>query len=133
VTPRAVVQFKYYYLLNVHDDDDDDDYHNASQVQVSNCSIPKVMAQSLLSSTLQSIANYFKPYRAEALQRIRVNAFCFILVVVLSNLLPLPSLQSALLSVTSSRHERWSLDWVYRWFCILGMCKHFHNFTVFNL
>lgn len=71
------------------------------------------------SSTLQSIANYFKPHRAEALERIRVNAFCFILVIVLSNLLPLPSLQSALRTVASSRHERWYSDWVYRWFCIL--------------
>ena len=75
------------------------------------------MAQSLLSSTIQSIANYFKPHRAEALQRIRINAFGFVLIVVFSNLLPLPSLQSAIcfLTISNSSHER-----AYRWFCILG-------------
>lgn len=76
------------------------------------------MAQSLLSSTIQSITNYFKPYRAEALQRIRINAFGFILIVVFSNLLPLPSLQSAIcfLTISNSNHERWA----FRWFCIIG-------------
>ncbi|RDB27757.1 hypothetical protein Hypma_003204 [Hypsizygus marmoreus] len=75
--------------------------------------------KSYISSAFQTVSNYFKPHRAEAIQRIRINAFCFLLVLIFSNLLPLPSIQSAVRVVSSSsRPERWSSDWVYRWFCI---------------
>ncbi|KAG5641782.1 hypothetical protein DXG03_004258 [Asterophora parasitica] len=75
--------------------------------------------RSALSSFLQSVSNHFKPHRAEALQRIRVNAFCILLLVVFSNLLPLPSLQRALgVVLTAKKPERWDVDWVWRWFCV---------------
>ncbi|KAF5379476.1 hypothetical protein D9615_006650 [Tricholomella constricta] len=74
---------------------------------------------SFISSLLQTVSNHLKPHRAEALQRIRVNAFCFLLVIIFTNLLPLPTLQGALRVVLSSnRPERWAADWPYRWFCI---------------
>lgn len=78
---------------------------------------------SFLSTTLQTLGNYFKPHRAEALQRIRLNGFGFILVLVFSNLLPIPSLQVALRTVISGgERDRWASDLVYKWFCILGVC-----------
>lgn len=79
------------------------------------------MKPSLISSLLSTISNHFKPHRAEALQRIRINAFSLVLVVVFSNLLPLPTIQRSLrLVISDSKSERWSSDWLYRWFCILG-------------
>ncbi|KAF9456069.1 hypothetical protein BDZ94DRAFT_1285903 [Collybia nuda] len=74
---------------------------------------------SMLSTTLQTVVNYFKPHRAEALQRIRLNGFCFIIVVVFTNLLPLPSIQAAIRTVVAANEqERWASDWLYKWFCI---------------
>ncbi|GLB43180.1 hypothetical protein LshimejAT787_1300810 [Lyophyllum shimeji] len=74
---------------------------------------------SFLRSLFQTVSNHFKPHRAEALQRIRVNAFCLLLLFLLSNLLPFPTLQSSVWTVFSSRKpERWASDWIYRWCCV---------------
>jgi len=74
-----------------------------------------------LSSILLFISNYFKPHRAEALLRIRINAFCFLLIFLLTALLPLPSLPTALRTVMTMHNvERWSSEWVHEWVCIFG-------------
>ncbi|KAF8888099.1 hypothetical protein BD779DRAFT_1785955 [Infundibulicybe gibba] len=78
-----------------------------------------VASTSYLSSTMLAISNHFRPHRAEALQRIRTNAFCFLVILVVSNLLPLPSLQAALRNMFfTTQLERWSSDWFFRWFCL---------------
>ena len=86
----------------------------------------KPSSQSLISSTLAAIANHFKPHKAEAVQRIRLNAVCLIAALILSYLLPLPSLPTAIRRVLCSSHtfERWSSEWVYQWVCLLGECYY---------
>ncbi|KAF8076154.1 hypothetical protein FPV67DRAFT_400277 [Lyophyllum atratum] len=89
-------------------------------------------SKSTITSLFQAVSNHFKPHRAEALQRIRVNAFCLLLLFIFSNLLPLPTLQSAVWTVSSSRKsERWATDWLYRWFCIAEVT--FATVLTFNI
>ncbi|KAJ7285078.1 hypothetical protein C8J57DRAFT_709113 [Mycena rebaudengoi] len=74
-----------------------------------------------MSFTMESITNYFKPHRGEALLRIRSNAFIFLLIAVLSSLIPrIPALPTALAVVLSARrHTWWTADWLYASFCML--------------
>ncbi|KAF8624149.1 hypothetical protein AX17_007212 [Amanita inopinata Kibby_2008] len=87
------------------------------------------------------LLNALKPHRAEALQRIRTNAFSFIALLLLTYSLPLPSLpvafKNALTAATTRpdmgvgvgvvystrgsfvEHERWSSEWLYGWLCIV--------------
>ena len=76
-----------------------------------------------------SVLDALKPHRAEALQRIRTNSFCLIILVILSYLLPLPTLPTAfnhaLFSVGFERTMpvpllRWSLDAAFTWVCTIG-------------
>ncbi|KAJ7761873.1 hypothetical protein DFH07DRAFT_411284 [Mycena maculata] len=71
--------------------------------------------------SIQSIANYFKPHRSEALFRIRTNVFAVLLIAVLSSLVPrIPALPTALATALSgNRYRPWSSDWIYAWFCLL--------------
>ena len=76
---------------------------------------------SLLSSTITAVSNHLKPHRAEALQRIRLNGFCLITTLIVSYLLPIPSLLTAVrILLTSSHHQRWSTEWMFEWVCVLG-------------
>lgn len=77
---------------------------------------------SLLSSTITAVSNHLKPHRAEALQRIRLNGLCLITTLIVSYLLPIPSLLTAVrILLTSSHHQRWSTEWIYEWICVFGM------------
>lgn len=77
---------------------------------------------SLLSSTIAAVSNHLKPHRAEALQRIRLNGLCLITTLIVSYLLPVPSLLTAVrIMLTSSHHQRWSTEWIYEWVCVFGM------------
>jgi len=81
-----------------------------------------LMPNSLLSSTLTAVSNHLKPHRAEALQRIRLNALCLVTTLIVSYLLPVPSLLTAARTLlTSSHHQRWSTEWIYEWICVFGM------------
>jgi hypothetical protein len=76
---------------------------------------------SLLSSTIIAVSNHLKPHRAEALQRIRLNGLCLITTLIVSYLLPIPSLLTAVrILLTSSHHQRWSTEWIYEWVCVFG-------------
>ena len=84
------------------------------------------------------VLDALKPHRAEALQRVRTNTFFLILLVVLSYLLPLPTVPSAfshalLLAprasesigfgrtiISSVPPLRWSFDAAYTWLCTIG-------------
>ncbi|KAF9454485.1 hypothetical protein P691DRAFT_692733 [Macrolepiota fuliginosa MF-IS2] len=66
------------------------------------------------------LANHFKPHRTEALQRVRVNGVCLVTGVLVSYLLPIPSLHKAIYAVRGSLRDGFgSGEWFYRWFCIL--------------
>ncbi|EDR05466.1 uncharacterized protein LACBIDRAFT_303228 [Laccaria bicolor S238N-H82] len=92
----------------------------------------KPSSQSLISSTLAAIANHFKPHKAEALQRIRLNAVCLVAALILSYLLPVPSLPTAIRRVLRSSHtfERWSSEWVYQWACLLVTAVTIFTFNI---
>ena len=76
---------------------------------------------SLLSSTITAVSNHLKPHRAEALQRIRLNGLCLVTTLIVSYLLPIPSLLTAVrILLTSSHHQRWSIEWIYEWVCVFG-------------
>ncbi|KAJ7104052.1 hypothetical protein B0H15DRAFT_808264 [Mycena belliarum] len=70
---------------------------------------------------MQSLADYFKPHRTEALFRIRSNAFAVLLIAVLSTLVPrIPALPTALaVALSGRRHRWWTSDWIYASFCML--------------
>lgn len=96
------------------------------------------MSPSLFSSTVTAISNHLKPHRAEALQRIRLNGLCLITTLVVSYLLPIPSLLTAArILFTSSHHQRWSTEWIYEWICVGGNerfplnCFRNYNFFIF--
>ncbi|KAJ7126900.1 hypothetical protein C8R44DRAFT_779838 [Mycena epipterygia] len=73
------------------------------------------------SPTMQSIGNYFKPHRTEALLRIRTNAFAVLLIAVLSSLVSwIPALPTALaIALSGKRHRSWSSDWIYGALCTI--------------
>ncbi|PPR04915.1 hypothetical protein CVT24_007159 [Panaeolus cyanescens] len=74
------------------------------------------------TSSITTVIDRFKPHKAEALQRIRVNGLCLVTVLVLSYLLPLPSLFHAMRTLfRPSDFARWSSDWWYEWVCIIEM------------
>ena len=80
------------------------------------------MMSSFLSSTITAVSSHLKPHRAEALQRIRLNGLCLVTALIVSYLLPVPSLLTAArILLTSSHHQRWSIEWVYEWICVFGM------------
>ncbi|KAF9040789.1 hypothetical protein BJ165DRAFT_1530655 [Panaeolus papilionaceus] len=74
------------------------------------------------TSSISMVIDRFKPHKAEALQRIRVNGLCLVTVLVLSYLLPLPSLlHGAKMLFRHSNYPKWSSDWVYEWACTIEM------------
>ncbi|KAF8991065.1 hypothetical protein BDQ17DRAFT_314527 [Cyathus striatus] len=76
------------------------------------------MSNISLSSALTAISNHFKPYRAEAILRLRINTFCFLATVVLSYLLPVPGIFNAVRVVLKeSHHEQWTMEWLVLWVC----------------
>jgi len=76
---------------------------------------------SLLSSTLTTVSNHLKPHKAEAVQRIRMNTLCLLATLVLSYLLPVPSIFSAVRALlSSSQNQRWSAEWAWEWIGVLG-------------
>ena len=76
---------------------------------------------SLLSSSITALSNHLKPHRAEALQRIRLNGLCLITTLIVSYLLPIPSLLTAVrILLTPSHHQRWSSEWIYESLCVFG-------------
>ncbi|TFK37493.1 hypothetical protein BDQ12DRAFT_685398 [Crucibulum laeve] len=87
---------------------------------------------SFLSSTVTAVSNHFKPHRAEAIQRIRLNAVFLVALLLLSYLLPIPSLPRAFTVVlASTQQDKWTREWVYRWFCILEVALM--SISTFNL
>jgi len=74
---------------------------------------------------LNTFTNRLKPHKAEAIQRIRTNALCLITTLLLSYLLPVPSLPTALRTLrSSSHHTPWSAEWIWDWICLLGVSSH---------
>ncbi|KAF9546305.1 hypothetical protein CPC08DRAFT_700018 [Agrocybe pediades] len=79
-----------------------------------------------ITTTISSVSNKLKPHKAEAFQRIRINAACLVTTLVISYLLPLPSIPSALkLLVFSARAHghpaSWSAEWIWERVCFLEM------------
>ncbi|KAF9531007.1 hypothetical protein CPB83DRAFT_850012 [Crepidotus variabilis] len=73
-----------------------------------------------LSSTIGTVADRLKPHKAEAVQRVRTNALGLVTTLLLSFLLPLPSVPTALRALLSSnQHQRWTADWIWQWVCML--------------
>jgi len=73
-------------------------------------------------STLTTVTNHFRPHKTEAIVRIRQNAFLLLFIVIVTYLLPLPSLGYALRSVLDSGAGRKSRedDWLEKCICVLG-------------
>ncbi|KIL62090.1 hypothetical protein M378DRAFT_29634, partial [Amanita muscaria Koide BX008] len=72
-------------------------------------------------SMLSRLLDALKPHRAEALQRVRTNAFCLLVLVVLSYLLPIPSVFTAFNhAATRLMPQMWSTEWVFGWLCTLA-------------
>ncbi|KAF5321455.1 hypothetical protein D9619_001296 [Psilocybe cf. subviscida] len=72
------------------------------------------------SGYLSTISKYFKPNKAEAVQRLRSNILSFGATVIVSYLLPLPSLSSAFASLfVKSHHQSWTIEWLWEWACVL--------------
>lgn len=67
-----------------------------------------------------TLVDHFKPHRSEALQRLRLNGFSLLTLFLLSNLLPLPSLQSAFHVLMAKEREEWNFEWWWKWGCLLG-------------
>lgn len=86
--------------------------------------MPPSVPGSLLSLTLTTISNHFKPHRAEALQRIRLNGICLSTLLLSTYLLPLPSVLTALKAVlVSGINEAWTVEWIYKRLCAIGTCQ----------
>ncbi|EAU90701.1 hypothetical protein CC1G_03970 [Coprinopsis cinerea okayama7 len=81
---------------------------------------PKRAAASKASNVLDGIQQTFKPYRSEALARIRYNSFYLLVLVVATTLLPLPGLVESVLLIANQgpKPDFWSDDWVHRSLCI---------------
>jgi len=76
-----------------------------------------------ISTTLSSVSNKLKSHKAEALQRIRLNTACLVTTLVISYLLPLPSIPSAMKILVfnrSSHNAAWSAEWIWERVCVLG-------------
>ncbi|KAF8959388.1 hypothetical protein BDZ97DRAFT_1837791 [Flammula alnicola] len=70
-------------------------------------------------SLISRVANHLKPHKAEAVQRLRFNALCLVTTLILSYLLPIPSVPSASRRILKfTYHETWSTEWFWEWFCI---------------
>ena len=73
------------------------------------------------SSALSAVPNHLKPHKSEAIQRLRYNALCLFTTLVISYLMPLPSLPSALrFAFRTSQHVAWSREQFWEWMCQLG-------------
>ncbi|EKM81548.1 hypothetical protein AGABI1DRAFT_69829 [Agaricus bisporus var. burnettii JB137-S8] len=70
------------------------------------------------SAIYSALLNHFKPHRAEALYRIRVNGFCLVTGILLTYLLPIPSLHEAI-GIVRGYPESASGEGLYGCFCIL--------------
>ncbi|KAF8159228.1 hypothetical protein B0H34DRAFT_767419 [Crassisporium funariophilum] len=79
-------------------------------------------ATAFLSSTLATVSNHLKPHRAEAIQRIRSNTLCLVTFLILSYLLPFPSLFTAIRTFfVASNYKPWTTEWFYEWICVIEM------------
>ncbi|TFK62790.1 hypothetical protein BDN72DRAFT_889940 [Pluteus cervinus] len=76
-------------------------------------------ASSLKPGASITLVDHFKPHRSEALQRLRLNGFSLLTLFLLSNLLPLPSLQSAFHVLMAKEREEWNFEWWWKWGCLL--------------
>ncbi|PPQ73300.1 hypothetical protein CVT26_015329 [Gymnopilus dilepis] len=77
---------------------------------------------SVISSTLTTISNHFKPHKAEAIERLRANVLCLVATLIVSYLLPgsLPSIPTAVKTVVVRGHHRpWTSEWAWEWVCVL--------------
>ncbi|KIM42703.1 hypothetical protein M413DRAFT_444375 [Hebeloma cylindrosporum] len=75
-----------------------------------------------VSSALSAVSNHLKPHKSEAIQRLRYNALFLLTTLVISYLLPLPSLPSALRTAfRTSHHVAWSKEWLWEWMCLLEL------------
>lgn len=72
-----------------------------------------------MSSLYTNFVNQLKPCRPLALQRVRVNSMALITGIIVSYLLPIPSLHEAIYVVHARRYDPEAL--LYRRFCIFGM------------
>lgn len=74
------------------------------------------------SAVYSALLDHFKPHRAEALYRIRVNGVCLVTGILLTYILPIPSLHKAISLVRGYPEvEHGSGEGIYRWFCISGV------------
>ncbi|KXN84129.1 hypothetical protein AN958_00399, partial [Leucoagaricus sp. SymC.cos] len=71
------------------------------------------------NSPYRQFLSHFKPHRAEALQRVRVNSVCLATGVLVSYLLPIPSLHKAIHVVRARDYDLGAGERMYRWFCLL--------------
>jgi len=72
-----------------------------------------------MSSLYTNFVNQLKPCRTRALQCVRVNTMALITGIIVSYLLPIPSLHEAIYVVHARRYDPEAL--LYRRFCIFGM------------
>ncbi|KAF5362100.1 hypothetical protein D9756_002119 [Leucocoprinus leucothites] len=82
-------------------------------------------------SLYAQLANHLMPHRAEALQRVRVNSICLVTGILVSYLLPIPSLHKAIHVVRARGYESGAGEWLYRWFCILEVATF--SLLLFNI
>lgn len=90
---------------------------------------PKSTTPTMTSATAASttIVNQLKPHRSEAAQRLRLNGVSLVALFVVSNLMPLPSLQTALRVFVAAKNsyrdeDEWNLEWWFKWSCLIGTC-----------
>lgn len=74
-----------------------------------------------MTSLCAKFANCLKLHRTVALHRVRTNTMGLITGLLVSYLLPLPSLHEAIYAVYTREYDSWAGKSIYQWFCILGM------------
>jgi len=72
-----------------------------------------------MSSLYTYLTNQLKPCRPRALQRVRVNAMALVIGIIVSYLLPIPSLHEAIYVAHVRGYDSEAL--LYQRFCIFGM------------
>ncbi|KAF8185204.1 hypothetical protein BJ912DRAFT_973898 [Pholiota molesta] len=71
------------------------------------------------NSLISSVANHLKPHKAEAIQRLRFNVLYVLAVLILSYLLPIPSVLEASRTVLRGIDQpAWSAEWFWQWFSV---------------
>lgn len=74
-----------------------------------------------MASLCAKFANCLKLHRTVALHRVRTNTMGLIAGLLVSYLLPLPSLHEAIYAVYTREYDSWAGKSIYQWFCIFGM------------